>query len=190
MKKLAIEGINGAGKTPTLAHVQALCETDGLVADQYAAFHLVRDKIDEPDIFNLWADRPQLAVRKLHETFDEIEADARARQLDVLLFDRHWLTVFTQAETNPAINDYWGDRFVPTVLLTSPTNHLRRLSERGYKAQWLQQDELEYYRQLYDTLYDRHTENFLGRFVVSSSTQDLRPVAQELYSLITDMKED
>ena len=189
MKQLAIEGINGSGKTPALVIAKDLLANAGISSDTYAAYHLVRDKIEEPDSFDLWADRPEQAVALLHETLNEIEADARARNLDVLLFDRHWLTAYTQAETNPEIITMWGDRHVPTVLFTSPSHHLTRLAERGYPHEWLQAESLEYYRQLYDQLYERYAKHFLGRFTVASSTQDLAPIAHQLVTLIKTMEE-
>lgn len=180
MQKLIIEGINGAGKTPMIDMLINTAEGYGLSADTYAPYHLVRDKIDEDDIYPLWAEHPHQAVNLLLETIAEIEADARDRNLDLLVFDRHWLTAYTQAEHTPQIVDWWGDNFEPTALLTSPIDHLLRLSERGYHHGWLQADALMRYLAVYETLYQKHIHRFVGRFTVSSSTQDLTPIARTL----------
>ncbi|MCA9309237.1 hypothetical protein KC973_02575 [Candidatus Saccharibacteria bacterium] len=185
MNTIAIEGINGAGKTPAIQLTLESLASEGLNADTYAPYHLVREKIVEDDLYPLWADRPDQAVQLLHQTIDEIEADARARQLDVLVFDRHWMTAFVQALQHPPITRWWGDRFVPTVLLTSPISHLMRLSERGYQEHWLQAEALRQYVGDYDTVHQAHPQHFIGKFSVASSTQNLQPIADHITKLIT-----
>lgn len=185
MQKIAIEGINGAGKTPTIQLLLEQLATLGLTADTYAPFHLVRQKIPEADLFPLWEDRPEQAVQLLLETIAEIEADALGRRLDVLVFDRHWVTTYVQSLSNPKIKQWWGDTFVPTVLITSPEDHLLRLSRRGYSEPWLQADTLASYRADYDTVYRCHPERFIGTFTVASSNQDLQPMAAHITRLIT-----
>lgn len=187
MIKLAIEGINGAGKTPTISNLVNICEDAGLATEQYAPYHLVREHIQEADIYDLWAEDAQFAVKSLLDVIKSIEIDAAAKDLDVLIFDRHWATAYAQASINPVITGYWGDNFVPTVLLTSPTEHLLRLAQRGYDAPWLQVDTLDYYREVYDTLYHTHPERFLGRYEVASSTQPLAPIAQQIFTFINQL---
>lgn len=182
---IAIEGINGAGKTPAIQLTLASLASEGLNADTYAPYHLVREKIVEDDLYPLWADRPDQAVQLLHQTIDEIEADARARQLDVLIFDRHWVTAFVQALQHPPITQWWGDRFVPTLLLTSPVSHLLRLAERGYQEPWLQPDTLKAYVNDYERVFSAQPQRFIGRFSVASSTQNLQPIADHVTKLIT-----
>lgn len=189
MIKLAIEGINGAGKTPTISNVVELCEASGLRAAQYAPYHLVREQIQQDDIYELWEDEAPFAVSCLLGVIKQIERDATDRGLDVLIFDRHWATAYTQAFTNPRITGHWGDNFVPTVLLTSPSNHLQRLAQRGYTAPWLQTDTLDYYRNLYEEIYKAHPDKFIGRYEVASSTQPLEPIAQQICTLINKLTE-
>ena len=185
MRTIAIEGINGSGKSPAIDLIVQRSSKVGIFAKAYAPYHLVREKIDEPDIYPLWRERPCEAVKLLHETIAEIEADARDQRLDLLIFDRHWLTAYTQAERNPCIAELWGDTFVPTILFTSPLEHTLRLSQRGYTMSWLQAENLTNYLELYETLYQRHRQLFIGKFTVSSSTQNLSPIADQIISIAT-----
>lgn len=190
MKALAIEGINGAGKSPTIAHTIEQLGEQGQKSACFAPFHLVRPRLDRPDIYPLWDENPSRAVELLHETLDEVEDQARQQGLDVLLYDRHWMTVHTQAPRVPEVIELWGDRFVPTVLLTAPVEHSMRLTQRGYTAPWLQDETIPLYTRLYDELYSQHPDHMLGRFMVESQTQDLRPIATTIVSIISQMEDN
>lgn len=184
MYSFAIEGINGAGKTPTSHLLVEELEAAGLSVGTYAPYHLVRSKIDLPDIFPMWNADPKAVVDLLHQTIDEIEHDAEARGHDVLMFDRHWMTAFAQKDVRPEIPDLWGGKVVPVVLMTAPDAHTQRLAERGYQASWLQADELRRVAGVYEALYDEYAFRMLGKFVVESATQDLRPIARDIAAMV------
>lgn len=184
MQKLIIEGINGAGKTPTINLLTNTLDDAGIRAATYAPYHLVRDKIAEDDLFPLWDDRPQEAVTLLQHTIAEIESDARSKSLDVLVFDRHWVTAYVQSLKNPVIADWWGDNFAPTILLDSPTDHLLRLASRGYTEPWLQADALQQYVAEYDEIYQQYITKFIGKFTVSRSDQNLQPIVDQITDTI------
>lgn len=186
MHILAIDGINGAGKTPTIEAVIETLEQSDIHADTYAPFHQVRETLGIPDIYPLWDTAPHTAINGLVQTMDNIERDASKRGLDVLIYDRHWPTIYTQAYKVPDISDVWGDRIVPSILLQSPINHALRLSRRNYTAEWLQAQQLEQYIQRYEAIHATYPERFLGKFSVESSEQDLRPIAQEIAKIILE----
>lgn len=182
--KVVIEGINGAGKTPTIDCLISEFEQVGMKARSYAPYHLVRDKIDGSDIYPLWSSDPFRAIDKLTETIDEIEHEAEESGVDALIFDRHWMTAFTQLDKCPEISEMWTIDKPKTVLMTSPIEHSSRIALRGYSAEWLQQEQLESYTKIYDQLHYCYPGLMLGRFVVSSQRQDLHPIAQNIFNLL------
>lgn len=188
MRKIAVEGINGAGKSPTIEKIVRDLRDADLATESFAPFHLVRSKLDIPDIHPLWQANPELAVKLLHDTIDEVEKEADQKNLDVLVYDRHWMTVLAQQHQVTDITELWGDRLVPSVLLTSPLAHSLRLTERGYSAPWLQVDTLEFYTKEYDRLYFENSHLMIGHFVVESADQDLQPIANNIVEQIINSK--
>ncbi len=187
MKILAIDGINGSGKTPCIDRVVTELTQEELNVQTVAPYHMVRKKLTLEDIYPLWESNPAEAVSLLHDTIDEATAQARDNKTDVLIFDRHWPTAFTQAYRVPNINELWGNNFVPTILFTSPPTHAQRIAQRGYTAAWLQAESLEQYRQRYQHIYAMHPEHFIGKFTVKSSLQDLQPIASHIIHLISSL---
>lgn len=189
MKILAVEGINGSGKTPTIRYLKSLLNSHNISTGIYAPYHLVKAKIDLPDIYPLWEQEPEWAVSLLHEVMDEAESDAKANDHDVLIYDRHWTTAFTQAEKNPVIKTAWGERFVPTILFSSPLSHAKRLANRGYSAEWLSLDSIKYYINLYEQVAKQYPQLIVGRFSVSSAAQDLHIIATQIFQTVIDIQE-
>lgn len=187
MKTVAIEGINGAGKTPSIECAVHNLESMGMHVYQAAPYHLVRQHIEEPDVYPLLLSRPERAINLLQHVMDVVEQAAIDADADVLVYDRHWATAFVNTEQAPSIPELWGNRIVPTIMLTSPLEHVLRLARRGYQAQWLQTDTLKYYLEQYDQVYETHKEYFLGRFVVVNAEQDLSEIANAITACIIGM---
>ncbi len=149
MKTLAIEGINGSGKTPTIELIRGRLEEAQLKTIIAAPYHLVRDKLEVPDIYPLWETDPSLAVSLLHETLNEIELEANSDKADVLIYDRHWMTAFTAVSYPHIMMSPLCNWFVPTALLKFDVNTALRRCNNDLDETWMNRIEVERYARTY-----------------------------------------
>lgn len=151
LRQIAFEGIDGAGKTTTIAIVKRMLEQDGAQVQVAAPYREATEQYG--DIYAMWQDklRVGMAVRAVTEVIDDAQARAIANGADVLLYDRHWMTAFAEIDSNSAAKLRWGNRFVPTAFLRlSPDTALTRIGETG--EPWATASELGRYAATYARL--------------------------------------
>lgn len=130
IKRLAIDGIDGCGKTTVATELVAQLSAEGVHAVSFSPYRLANDALGE-DIYSLWPSRAGArkaitALKAATETCVELAVQDAA---GVLIYDRHWMTVFTEIGDRPDLIDFWGDCFVPTaLLLAAPLVASRRLT--------------------------------------------------------------
>ena len=135
MREIAIEGLDGSGKT-TVAHaLGAAYEVEGLRASVVAPYQLA-NQLAETDIYPLWKSDPGAlqAVGILKQVLESCTAEAQEAGLDVVIYDRHWMTAFTEIETRPVASEAWGDRFVPTAYLSVDSATAERRAQNDLAA--------------------------------------------------------
>lgn len=179
-KIIAIEGIDGSGKTPTISLVNQQLGEAGMKVANFAPYHLAKNRNKGKDIYSLWSTNPTLAVKLLHEVLEETESQISQINPDVVIYDRHWVTAFSENDEKEHVSNLWGDLFVPTFMLTSPLEHTLRLGKRGYSEPWMQDSSLAHYHKKYDEIFEQHPEKFVNKFTVTHSHMNLEDIAQEI----------
>lgn len=102
MREIAIEGLDGAGKT-TIAHNLAQQYTqEGLHTLVASPYRLAQEKSGE-ELYPLWGtdEGAARAIDHIKNALAAIREEAHQEQADVLIYDRHWVTAFTEIASRP-----------------------------------------------------------------------------------------
>jgi thymidylate kinase len=163
MKCIAIEGLDGSGKTTVAQELQAAYEAEGLSARVVAPYRLANEAMGS-DIYPLWkSERGAFAaVQVLKEVLSTSTEQALNEGLDVLIFDRHWMTAFTEIECKPKVIEEWGDSFVPTAYLRVDPDTARQRARNDTEAAWMGQHNFDNYAQRYSHLCQSYARHLLG----------------------------
>lgn len=117
--EIVVDGTDGAGKTPCVAHLCERFRRRGARVATYAPYRV-------EEVYPLWASDPELAAR----TIVTIMAGQRARaEADVIVWDRGWPTAFVSTESPEALALF---RPLPplTLLLLSTMERTRRQARK------------------------------------------------------------
>ena len=122
--RIALEGIDGAGKTSVCNALAGHLSVEGYRTQVYAPFRLANERLGE-DIYNLWFDINSCltAICLLKDVIDDCENNARREGADVVVYDRHWMTALKMIEGRDTAEGYWGSygpELVPVALLRVP----------------------------------------------------------------------
>ncbi len=137
MRQIGIEGIDGAGKTSVADRLEELFTEDGLKVSRFSPYRMVRG-----NIYELWKtdQGATIAIDALRAVFKRCEQQSTRDGSDVVIYDRHWMTAFTEISDRPALIEAWGDVFVPTALIAaSPETATARIGNDG-ESEWSQLD--------------------------------------------------
>ena len=163
IKNVAIEGIDGSGKTTVGNKLAELLRADGLKAVTFAPYRLANERLGE-DIYAMWSN-PQsakAAVAVLRQVFDDCEVQADAENADVVIYDRHWMTAFTEISTNPELVGEWGDMFVPAALLRVEPSVATERQANDASAPWSDASSQEQYASLYKDVAANNIKHLLS----------------------------
>ncbi len=189
--RIAIEGIDGAGKTTTCEALVKCLEADGLHVVTFAPYRMVNEYLGE-EIYNLWfkPDDCLRAIRAFKEVIDICENEAQRWDADVVIYDRHWMTALTALEGDDTREGYWqqyGPEMVPAALLRVPVETAleRRADEiKEDCAAFMEPDQLGRDAASYGRLAKQYGQHVLG---IYRSDNDLTP-EQIASSIAWDMR--
>ncbi len=165
LKEIAIEGLDGTGKT-TVANLlwfhftaqeipTAICAPYKDVKAEYGS-----------DIYPLWkSDRgAEMCIDLIKGAIQTARQKALDDKKAILIYDRHWMTAFTEIAAHPHLVERWGDEFVPTAYLrVSPETARRRAQDDpDTQAPWMQKRNYENYSTCYETLCRNYGQHLLG----------------------------
>lgn len=163
MKVIAIEGIDGSGKSTVAGKIKERYEAEGLRANVVAPYRLA-SKINGGDLYPLWENEigALSAVRILKNVITCTTERAEDSGVDVLIFDRHWMTAFTEIADKPKAIEEWGDNFVQTAFLrVNPDEAIERAEGDSHEA-WMSTEGLEGYANKYAELCKTYGQHILG----------------------------
>jgi len=126
--RVALEGIDGAGKTSAAEAMVLQLTSEGLSAAVFAPYRAANEMLGV-DIYNLWKNEPDaiVAIDALHDVMRQRELRATEEGTDVLIYDRQWMTAFTEIGGRLELERHWR-YFVPAAHLgVSPAVAQRRL---------------------------------------------------------------
>ncbi|MFZ1484344.1 MAG: hypothetical protein WAS36_05025 [Candidatus Saccharimonadales bacterium] len=174
MKKIALEGIDGAGKTTVANLLKESFENQGLSVAQFAPFRLANATYGS-DIYPLWKSRAgaEKATMLIKAALDHCEAEAVDTNADVIVYDRHWMTVMTEIDGRHDLVQKW-DRFVPTAVLRVHPDVARSRLAAGPKESFTSGPMLQRYADSYQKLSSRYFSHLLG---IYRSDEDVTPAA-------------
>ena len=183
MRQVALEGIDGSGKTSVANALSEQYAAEGLSSRVIAPYREANSMLGH-DIYELWKTKTsaRLAIKILQQVFEESYETALAEGVDVLIYDRHWLTAFTEIGNDKDLVVEWKT-FVPAALLrVSPMVAMRR-TNNDLDASWSNPEALSLYAQQFGIQARRNSEHMLG---IYRSDDDVTPEAIAR-SIIWDM---
>ena len=186
MKQYVIEGHDGSGKTPIAKGVKSLLIKHNLRVDICAPFQIANSMIPEQDIYFYWKDpsNAKKAIGLLSGIINQCEERARKEGLDVLLYDRHWLTVLGEIDHRPKLRQLWTN-FQPTFFIEAPVNKTLDCKRFSFDVPWTSSIEVitDYYYK-YLRLIEKYSQYIVGRYKVESRTQPLDPIINSITDYI------
>ncbi len=164
LKRLAIEGIDGAGKTSVAAKLASQLETDGYRVRVFAPYRLVQAHTGD-DTYPMWQEpeTAKMAIKALHKTFEECETDARAAGADIIIYDRHWMTALSELPAQSEQVADWSS-FIQTALLRVPIKTAIKRCSNDRDEPWMAVAELERYSIRYQALARQYSKFMLGTY--------------------------
>ncbi len=120
--RIAIEGIDGSGKSSVVSAITEALTAEGLHVRTFATFRIANTELGH-DIYDLWADdrTAKIGIEVMRHTLGVCETIAAKDGADVVIYDRHWMSVMTEIDNRPNLIQVWGnDYFVPACLLRTP----------------------------------------------------------------------
>jgi hypothetical protein len=204
-KEIVIEGHDGGAKTPVACRSAEALRSMGYRVGIYAPFQLVNEAfaIEEAarrgvavetmsradilacDIYNLWSTRngAARAIERIRKIIAHSRQEALEMALDLIIWDRHWITVLTQIYQDPTLLPLWDD-FPPTVFLEAPMGKTLDCVRFSYDVPWTDSDDA--IRKSYDLFLEivhRYPQHLLARYRVETRTQDLSPIVADIVRL-------
>lgn len=193
--QFAIEGHDGAAKTPVLERTCAALREKGHAVEVCAPYALANERLageSVRDVYLLWAAGGREA-RRGFELLSGIVESARARARGVLLFDRHWMSVLRCLEVatglpaaeRDALAERWRAAAPPTFFLEAPPSMTRQARRFTRDAPWTATDAAldEEYR-AWLRLLEAHPAPIVGRYRVEDRAQDLAPIVADVTAKI------
>lgn len=164
-KEIALEGIDGCGKSTIANELKSQLETEGLCVYVDSPYKRANVGLGH-DVYGMWPkyDSAKAAINAIRQATEAIRTDAANANADVTIFDRHWMTAFTEIGERSELVEYWGNTFVPTVLLiAAPLTATRRLTN-GFDTPWSKVSKQADYDLRFRELARQHPENMLGMY--------------------------
>lgn len=203
--EIVIEGHDGSAKTPVARRVADalrdrgfrvgirapfLATNEMLAAEQASSQGipidaLSREELLACDIYHLWQtpDGTLRAMALLSSVIERFRTAARNEGLDLILWDRHWVTVLAQIRSDAALLQHWGD-FPATFFLEAPVTKTMDCNRFSYDVPWTRDDATlaRFYQTFLDVVHD-YPQHILARYRVETRTQDLAPIVEDVVRL-------
>lgn len=182
-REIAFEGIDGAGKTTVINTIMDKLTADGTVVVTSAPFREASELLGH-DIYEYWSDpcRAVGALSALRSVVLGARQRANVAGADVLLWDRHWMTLWQEIEHDNALKLAWRGDFVPAALLrVGPEVAARRIGVTD--EVWTTPEALRKYASTFERLAFQHPNHVYG---IYRSSDDVSPEAIAA-SVIWDM---
>ena len=112
--------------------------------------------------------------------------EASRHGADVLLFDRHWMTILVEIDDRRLLRACWED-MVPTFFVSAPPAKTKACDRFSYALGWTSSDErVEYYYQRYLEIVRRYPQHLLGTYDVLHKRQPLDPIITDIVGKILE----
>lgn len=162
MQSVAIEGMDGSGKTSVVDALKNILVTECLNVAIFAPFRIANEKFGE-DIYPLWKSRhgAAKALEIMEKTFQECHDDALQQNADVCLYDRHWMTVMTEIDGNHTLMEKF-ETFVPAALLRVTPEVARERMGNDRESIWSTPGMLQRYATSYQKVAGSNFNKMLG----------------------------
>lgn len=168
--EIAVEGVDGVGKSSVVA---ALAERLTPFSRPYTCnpYHTARRINGGDDIYPLWAtfSGSVKAVDLLKSAFSEERDKAAEADAQLIVFDRHWLTAFTEIGNDPELVEAWGEDMPRTALLIPTGEHIARVEDTDI---WDQPTEREQYKRRYQEQAWAHFPQMIGHYLMDRRNMD------------------
>lgn len=132
MRELAIEGVDGVGKTTVIKELKGLLEADGQTVMVAQPYHEVAREYPGIDVYEALQNGrlAQTALDTVALMIGKAQAKAYDEHVDVLIWDRHWMTAKTEIERNRPRDGVWIGGKPMTALLDPDTEVSPELYDR------------------------------------------------------------
>ncbi|MCA9309236.1 hypothetical protein KC973_02570 [Candidatus Saccharibacteria bacterium] len=183
LREVAIEGVDGVGKTSVATALAQLLEAYGEHTYMCNPFHTARALNEGVDIYTLWQtpEGASQAINLLKAAIEDERGHARRISADTIIYDRHWMTAFTEIGDNPGLVQEWGDEFPHTaLLLDARSEEEQRRNANNHGDRWDAYEERERYKKLYRELSYAHREHMLGAYLITWIPEDFKRVARTI----------
>lgn len=187
MLEFAIDGHDGAAKTPILQAVEQQLVSAGLRVWRCAPFHIANAQ-HGGDVYPLWAhdDSTRQLLERLRDVLAGERRLAQEENAQVLLFDRHWMTILVEIDGRQAVGSLWVD-FVPTFFVQAPPSKTKACDRFSYDLGWTSSDErVDYYYHRYLDIARRYPQFLLGQYEVVHKRHPLDPIVTDVTQKILD----
>src|SRR5206468_3907937 len=105
----------------------------------------------------------KVAIGVMKQVLADCEAQALEAGDDVAIYDRHWMTAFTEIGGNPKLRRLWGDNFVPAALLRVHNLDVAYRRMRNDESEdWSLPSSVVHYARAYDDLMHTDHHKLLG----------------------------
>lgn len=171
MKIIAFEGIDNVGKTSVSRGVAENLRADGFTVHQSSPFH--ETTLSGEELFSLFNGNEQDVLKANTELLSAVssaEQQALDEKADYLLFDRHWMTVFTMTDNKDWLNKWLKPK---TALLVPGKRPLQDMTD---EEPWSSVEELEKYKSKYEKLAKTYKDSLFGIYVVEVPERDISAV--------------
>lgn len=187
MQEFAFDGHDGAAKTPILEGVAAQLSSCGLRVSTFAPFHAANAFIGS-EVYPMWEqdDSAFALLAILRSLIFWARNEAEETSADVLLFDRHWMTILGEIHGRHRFRHEWYD-FIPLFFIQAPPSKTKACDRFSYAFGWTSSDAMvKYYYQRYFEIARRHHQFLLGQYEVVDKRQPLEPIITSVTGVILD----
>ena len=168
--EVAIEGVDGVGKSSVAT---ALAERLSPFYKPHVCnpFHTAREINGGDDIYPLWAtfSGSVKAIDLLKGAVSQERDKAAETEAKLIVFDRNWLTAFTEIGDDPELVEAWGDDMPRTVLLQPIGDSITRADDTDI---WDAPTEREQYKRRYQEQAWAHFPRMIGHYLMDRNNMD------------------
>lgn len=187
--EFAVDGHDGAGKTPIVLATKAALEALGLRVAVESPFHLANALYPGGEIYPLWADDASVphAIALLQQVVRYARLAAVREDVDVIIFDRHWMTVMIEIHGRPC-EALWDD-FVPTFFVRAIPEKTEGCSRFSPNIPWTSTPgRVREYNARYLAMAEAFAPHVLAAFDVNEKRVPLEPIVERIVTVILERR--
>ena len=174
LNEFAIDGHDGAAKTPIAKRVSSRLQKIGYNAEVFEPFIEVNRHLGE-NIYPYWKENPKFAMELMSLALDK----SVSSDLDIVIYDRHWLSIVVQL-LGTAFERQW-EKFVPTFYMQAPIEKTISCDRFSWDIPWTSsRKQLQNWIDSYNIASKRYSGHILGTYVVSTREQPLEPIEHDI----------